>query len=147
MIQNPFRICNNQQFLYSAFRVPKNRSQLDQLFSLTLHSSLQNPEVIHHGALTSHASKAYTDSVCGVRRLNLSQENKVRYSTVLYSSLQNPEVIHHGALTSHASKAYTDSVCGVRRLNLSQENKVRYSTVSYLVIVGCVDVYRKQMKY
>ncbi|KAK3100306.1 hypothetical protein FSP39_017945 [Pinctada imbricata] len=67
----------------SAFRTPKNRSQLDQLFSLALHSALQNPEIIHHGSLTSHASKAYADSLTGARKLNLSDDNKLLCDEIL----------------------------------------------------------------
>ncbi|XP_056010504.1 protein inturned-like isoform X3 [Ostrea edulis] len=67
----------------SAFRSPKFRVQLDQLFSLTLHTVLQNPDIIQHGPNSSVATQIFYESISGAQSLSLTQENLLLCDEIL----------------------------------------------------------------
>uniref|UniRef100_K1P4U3 Protein inturned n=1 Tax=Magallana gigas TaxID=29159 RepID=K1P4U3_MAGGI len=67
----------------SAFRSPKFRVQLDQLFSLTLHSVLQNPDIILHGPNSNVSGQVFYESISGAQSLSLSQENMLLCDEIL----------------------------------------------------------------
>ncbi|XP_078324273.1 protein inturned-like isoform X2 [Crassostrea virginica] len=67
----------------SAFRSPKFRVHLDQLFSLTMHTVLQNPDIIHHGPTSSFSGQVFYESISGAQTLILSQENMLLCDEIL----------------------------------------------------------------
>ncbi|XP_061164049.1 protein inturned-like isoform X2 [Saccostrea echinata] len=67
----------------SAFRSPKFRVQLDQLFSLTLHTVLLNPDIIQHGTNSSIPAQVFFESITGAQRLILTQENMLLCDEIL----------------------------------------------------------------